>query len=174
MTPTKLEIEADVLTQDVVKVQLGDPVDIIGSALGGKSISGTVGRIYPQGFTKVSSLGVEQQRVKVIVNFDDGVLDQLKLDGKTLGVDYRLRVKIYTDEKAKTITVPRAAVFRSGAGSWQAFAIEAGIARLRDVTIGLRNDFDVEIIDGIAVGETVIIAPDSTITDGLRVEATIN
>lgn len=167
--PSQLEVEADILSQDVVKVDVGDPVDMIGAAVGSEPLPGKVARIYPQGFTKVSSLGVEQQRVKVIINFAEGSLDRLKEEGRELGVDYRLRVKIYTDERDHAVTVPRAAVFRSGSGHWQAFAIVDGKATLRDVTIGLRNDFFVEILEGVSVDEEVIVAPDSGIADGVLV-----
>ena len=172
--PSELEVEADVLSQDVVKIQNGDTVDLIGAAVGTEPIQGKVSRIYPQGFTKVSSLGVEQQRVKVIIDFVEGALQSLKNQGRVLGVDYRLRVKIYTDERDDAITVPRAAVFRSGAGNWQAFVVVDGKAELRDVVLGLRNDYVVEILDGIAVDEVVIVAPDSGISSGVLVETDRN
>ena len=74
----KLEIVVEVLTQEAAKLKTGNAVDIEGAALGGQILKGQVSRIFPQGFTKVSSLGVEQQRVNVIVTFDSGVLDELQ------------------------------------------------------------------------------------------------
>ena len=100
-----LEVEADVLSVEVVRVKPGDPVVLYGPSLPTGEIRGTVKQIYPAGFTKISSLGVEQQRVKVIVAFNQEDLKILLAD-KTLGVGYRLRVKIITDEKANTLIVP--------------------------------------------------------------------
>jgi HlyD family secretion protein len=168
--PRALQVEADVLTQDVTAIKVGDPVEIEGPAIGTTAVAGTVAQIYPQGFTKVSSLGVEQQRVKVVIDFAPHVLDQLSEAGRALGVDYRVHVRIFTESKDTAVVVPRAALFRSAAGDWQLFAVRQGRADLIDVTVGLRNDFDVEILKGINVGEEVILAPDSTIEDGTLVE----
>ncbi|MCA9151949.1 MAG: HlyD family efflux transporter periplasmic adaptor subunit [Planctomycetales bacterium] len=168
--PSALEVEADILTQDAVKIAPGDPVSIEGPAIGPEPVSGRVDKIYPQGFTKVSSLGVEQQRVTVIIAFADGVLEQLRQDGRSLGVDYRVRIKVYTDEKADAVVIPRAALFRSASGNWQAFVVRQGRAIQTDVEVGLRNDFFVEILAGVADGEEVIVAPDSTLQSGTEVE----
>ncbi len=164
-----LEVEAEILTQDVVKIQVGDAVAIEGPAIGPHPVAGRVSQVYPQGFTKVSSLGVEQQRVIVVIDFESGVLQQLEQDGRNLGVDYRLRVKVFTGQKGDAITIPRAAVFRSATGKWQVFLVRDDSARRVDVEIGLRNDFEVEILQGVEVGDAVIVAPDSTLQDGARV-----
>jgi len=168
--PQQLQVEADVLTQDVVKIQPGDLVDIEGPAIGPTAVAGRVAKVYPQGFTKVSSLGVEQQRVTVIVDFAPTVLAQLTQAGRTLGIDYRVRIKVYTDDKSDAIVIPRAALFRSATGSWQVFVVRDGKAVLADVRVGLRNDFDVEIVSGIEAGESVIVAPESTLDPGTVVE----
>lgn len=168
----ELEVEAEVLTQDVVDIKVGHSVDIEGPAIGPAPIGGTVARIYPQGFTKVSSLGVEQQRVLVIIHFDAEDLQTLKQTGRELGADYRVRVKIYTAQKDDAMIVPRSALFRSAAGTWQAFVIRDGKARLVDLEIGLANDFEVEVLSGVDSGERVILAPESSLSDGTRVEST--
>lgn len=167
---SQLQVEAEILTQDVVKIRPGDPVDIEGPAIGAVPVPGHVAQVYPQGFTKISSLGVEQQRVLVIIDFAPGVLAQLQEQGRTLGVDYRVRVKIYTDQKDDAVVVPRAALFRSAAGSWQVFVVKDDRARLVDVNIGLRNDLVVEILAGVEPGDAVVVAPDSTLVDKARVE----
>ena len=166
----KLEIVVEVLTQEAAKLKTGNAVDIEGAALGGQILKGQVSRIFPQGFTKVSSLGVEQQRVNVIVTFDSGVLDELQQQGIQLGADYRLRVKIYTAKKDDAIIIPRSALFRSSDGTWQLFAIRDNRAELRTVEIGLKNDFEVEITKGLDQDDKVIVAPDSELTNGMVVE----
>ena len=95
-----LEVEADILSQDVVNVKEKDPVEITGPAIGPTPAHGTVKRIYPAGFTKVSSLGVEQQRVKVIIAIDPPDLARLR-NQRDLGVDYRVRVRVFTAEKRR-------------------------------------------------------------------------
>jgi HlyD family secretion protein len=166
----QLQVEAEILTQDVVRIQVGNAVDIEGPAVGPRPVAGRVLQVYPRGFTKVSSLGVEQQRVLVIVGFEPDVLEQLQQAGWTLGLDYRVRVRVYTGQKEDAVTIPRAALFRNAEGNWQAFVVRDGKAKRVDVTIGLRNDFDVEILQGIDVGEAVIIAPDSALQDDTPVE----
>ena len=165
-----MEVEADVLTQDATAITVGSAVDIEGSAIGAEPIRGTVARIFPQGFMKVSSLGVEQQRVRVIIKFDADDLNRLRAQGSKLGVDYRVRVKIYTAEKTDALTVDRSAVFRGPTGDWEAFVIRKGRARKVRLEVGLSNDFKVEILSGLEDGDWVIPAPDSSITDGRRVE----
>jgi HlyD family secretion protein len=164
-----LEVESDVLSLDVVAAKVGDKVEIYGPAIGLPSAKGVVARIYPAGFTKISSLGVEQQRVKVIVHFADGELKRL-LAEHHLGVGYRVRVRIFTADKSQAILIPRSALFRAADNSWQVFAVRGGVARLQTVEVGLMNDEQVEITKGISEGEPVVLAPESTLTDGNRVE----
>lgn len=111
-----MEVEADILTLDAVTARVGGRVEIYGPAIGTPRASGVVRRIYPAGFTKVSSLGVEQQRVKVIVGFEPGQLPRL-LTERELGVGYRVRVRIFTAEKANVLTLPRSSLFRSPDGT---------------------------------------------------------
>lgn len=169
--PDQLEIEADILTQDVGRVQVGNPVDIEGAAVGDRIVRGQVAQIYPQGFTKVSSLGVEQQRVKTIIRLDAGELEKLRSRGIQLGVDYRVRIKIETARRETALVIPRISVFRSSSGSWQTYVVRDGMARLTDVKLGLANDFQVEVLEGIREGDRVIIAPDSSLVDGAAVES---
>jgi HlyD family secretion protein len=168
--PDELEIEADVLSQDVVRVAVGQPVEIYGPAVGRQPVSGTVERIYPAGFTKVSSLGVEQQRVKVIVRFAAGEAARLRSE-RHLGIGYRVRVRIITAAKPQTLAVPRSALFRAPDGRWQLYAVRSGRAARVDVEVGLMNDEQAEIVGGVSENERVVLAPESSLTDGTRVRA---
>ncbi|MGE0610435.1 MAG: efflux RND transporter periplasmic adaptor subunit [Pirellulales bacterium] len=163
-----LEVEVDILSQDVVGISLGAAADVYGPAIGEKPAKARVSRIFPAGFTKVSSLGVEQQRVKVIVRFEEGELDRLRSQ-RGLGVGYRVNVRVFTAQKAKALLVPRSALFRGAGGAWQVFAVRGGIARLAGVQVGLLNDELAEITKGLAEGETVVLAPETDLADGARV-----
>ncbi len=164
-----LEVEADILSQDVVNVKEKDPVEITGPAIGPTPAHGTVKRIYPAGFTKVSSLGVEQQRVKVIIAIDPPDLARLRSQ-RDLGVDYRVRVRVFTAEKEGALTVPRSALFRGGDGKWQLFAIRDDRARLQPVETGLMNDELAEITHGLQPNELVVLAPETSLKDGVAVK----
>ena len=163
----ELEIEADVLSLDVVATKVGDRVEI-GPAIGRTKAHGTVHRIYPAGFTKLSSLGVEQQRVKVIIRFDKGEIQRL-LTERGLGVGYRVRVKILTADRTKALLVPRSALFRAADNTWRLFVVRNGRAVLQLVEVGLMNDEQVEITKGIAEGEPVVLAPESNLTNDAKV-----
>jgi HlyD family secretion protein len=167
----QLEVEADILSQDVIDVRPGQNVEIYGPAVAarvGAGVPGKVKKIYPAGFTKVSSLGVEEQRVKVIVAFEPAALKKLRAQ-LGLGVDYRVRVRIFTAEAKNAVTVPRSALFRGADGSWQLFTIRDGRARRVSVEVGLMNDEQVQILKGVSENEAVVLAPDTSLTDGTRV-----
>ncbi|HET6884448.1 MAG TPA: HlyD family efflux transporter periplasmic adaptor subunit, partial [Pirellulales bacterium] len=163
-----LQVEVDVLSQDVVNVKPGQQADIYGPAIGAQPVSGVVDRIYPAGFTKTSSLGVEQQRVKVVLTFPPEELSRLR-DERDLGVGYRVRVKIFTAERSRALVIPRSALFRGPAGNWQVFAVRDGRARLVEVGVGLLNDDIAEIREGLNESEPIILAPETTLVDGTRV-----
>lgn len=167
-----LEVEADVLSQDVVNVKLGNPVEIYGPAIGPQPAAGAVDRIYPAGFTKISSLGVEQQRVKVVVRLAEGELARLRSQ-RELGVGYQVRVRIFTAAKERASIVPRSALFRGPSGDWQVYAIRSGAARLQSVAVGLMNDEAVEIVQGLDAADVVVLSPDATLVDGARVRAVL-
>ncbi len=164
----QLEVEADVLSQDAVRIQPGAEVEIYGPVIGLRPVVGRVTRVFPAGFTKISSLGVEQQRVKIIVAIDPEVLARLR-EQRGLGVGYRVRVRVFTAQRSGTLLVPRTAMFRGPAGGWQAFVIREGRARLVNLKIGLLNDSSAEVIDGVAAGEQVVLSPETTLADGARV-----
>ena len=165
----RLQVEADVLSVDVVDIKPGDQVEIYGPAIGLPRAKGTVARIYPAGFTKISSLGVEQQRVKVIIDFDEQDRRRL-LDERHLEVGYRVRVRIITASADDTLLVPRSALFRGDNGQWQVYTVRAGVARLQTVELGLMNDQAAQVLDGLEPGDRVIRAPRNTLGDGVRVQ----
>jgi HlyD family secretion protein len=163
-----LEVEADVLSLDVVDVKLGDRVEIYGPAVGLPRAEGAVRQIYPAGFTKISSLGVEQQRVKVVIAFRSVDLRRL-LDQRHLGVGYRVRVKIVVRREPKALVIPRAALFRSAEGAWTVFAVRDGRTQLVALTTGLMNDQWAEVRSGLSEGDLVVAAPENNLEVGQRV-----
>jgi len=171
----RMEVEAEILSEDVVDVRQEDRVEIYGPAIGaavGKGVAGVVDRIYPTGFTKISSLGVEQQRVMVIIRFADGVLESLRRE-RDLGVDFRVRVRVFTDQKDTARVVPRSALFRGADGGWEVFAVRGGRAELQPVDVGLMNDEFAEINHGLVTDEIVVLAPESSLRTGSKVEPTL-
>jgi HlyD family secretion protein len=170
-----LEVEADVLSVDVADVKKGAVVKIYGPAIG-KGLpgdrdyaKGMVDKVYPAGFTKISSLGVEQQRVKVIIRFAPEDLQRLRAE-RGLGVGYRVRARITTDQKPTALVIPRSALFRDAAGRWNVYAIRGGRARFQEVEIGILNDERAEVTAGLAAGDLVVRAPESDLENGQRVK----
>ncbi len=155
-----MEIESDVLSEEVVRVAVGDEVELLGKALGVTDVTGVVDRIYPAAFQKISSLGIEQQRVKTIIAFDNSVLG--------LRAGTRLDVRIITDKSENTVAVPERSVFRRE-GAWYIFVVEGGTAVLRPVTLGIKNDTWAEITDGLTTEETIILEPKNDLEAGQRV-----
>ena len=164
----ELEVEADVLSQEAVRIAPGQAVDISGPAIGAPAARGIVRRIEPAGFTKVSSLGVEQQRVTIIVAFKSSDLVRLRAADR-LGVGYRVQVRITTASKSDAVIVPRSVLFRGPAGDWRVYVVQEGRARVHTVRVGLRNDGWAEIVRGLAKGDHVIPAPEADLVDGIRV-----
>ncbi|HJS41890.1 MAG TPA: efflux RND transporter periplasmic adaptor subunit [Gemmatimonadales bacterium] len=157
---SRLEVVADLLSADAVQVPREAPILIEG--WGGETLHGRVRLVEPSAFTKVSALGVEEQRVNVIGD----LLDQ----PPTLGDRYRVEIRIVIWSADSVLTVPASALFRAGEG-WQVFVVEQGRARSREVTIGHRTSLDVEITGGVREGEIVIRYPSDRVSDGARVAA---
>jgi len=165
----ELEITADVLSQEAVHIRKGCDVEIFGAAIGPKPIRGSVKRVNPEGFVKVSSLGVEQQRVAVIISISPEARAALKKAGRHLAVGYRVRVRIHTAKAAGAVIVPRTALFRGKGGRWEVFAIRKGRARRTEVTIGLTNEREAQITRGLAADDLVVVAPEAALRSGDRV-----
>jgi HlyD family secretion protein len=157
----KLEVVTDVLSSEAVKVHAGDPVLLEGWG-GEKSIRARVRLVEPAGFTKISALGVEEQRVNVVIDFLD--------PPGALGDGYRVEARIVIWQAENVVKLPTSALFRHGQ-SWAVFALQDGRARLHEVKIGHRNATEAEVLGGVAPGEQVILHPTNEIRDGLRVAA---
>ena len=157
--PSQLEIVSDVLSTEAVKVSPGDPV-LIENWGGDGSLQARVRTVESSGFTKISALGVEEQRVNIVMDFFDP-------PGR-LGDGYRVDVRIVVWEGKEVLTVPASALFRRGAG-WSAFVIENGRARTRDVEVGHKSALKAEILKGLSEGADVILHPGNQIADGTRV-----
>lgn len=164
-----MEITADVLSQEAAPIRTGQEVDIHGAVFGDTPLKGVVQRIKPKAFTKVSSLGVEQQRVPVVVEFGPEALEQVAKQASLLGLGCRLRVRIYTDRADSAVIVPRMALFRDSDNDWNLFTVKDGMARQTSVQVGLLNDDEAQIIKGVAEGETVIVSPPKELRDGDKV-----
>ncbi len=102
--------------------------------------------------------------------FDPGALKRLEESGRTLGLTYRVRTRIYTDVKKDILKVPRTALFRGAGNQWQVFSVKNGKADLVPVTLGIVNDEESEIKAGLKEGETIIVAPPKALRSGDRVK----
>ena len=131
--------------------------------MGGKPLAAKVKLVEPAAFTKFSALGVEEQRVNVIVDILAPANERL-----ALGDNFRVEGRIVTWQSARTLKVPTGALFRRGA-NWAAFAIDGGRARLKTVTTGSRSAVETEVIAGLAENEEVIVYPGERVKDGGRV-----
>lgn len=157
--PSEIEIVVDLLSADAVRVAPGAPVLVRG--WGGAALAGTLRRIDPAGFTKVSALGIEEQRVNAVIDLEE--------KNPALGHGFHVRVALEVWRSPSALQVPVAALFRQG-NQWAVFAVEDGLARLRTVEVGQMNNRSGEVIDGLAEGETVIVFPGDTLSDGVPVE----
>jgi HlyD family secretion protein len=157
-----LEILAEYLSTDAVKIARGDRVVI--EKWGGETpLAGVVTRVEPFGFTKYSALGVEEQRVNVIIDFVSPPEER-----KGLGHGFRVETQVVVWEDKNALTVPSSALFRNG-GEWSVFAVEGGRARRRPVAVGRNNGVQAEILSGIEEGERVVLYPGAELSDGIQV-----
>ena len=160
--PEKLEVKVEVLSADAVKIRPGTPV--LFERWGGNSIlSGKVRVVEPAGFTKISSLGVEEQRVFVIIDITSSDKNE-----KALGDGYRLEASFIIWEGKDILQVPASALFRKQDG-WAVFVVKNNRALHREVKVGQRTGLAAEILSGLSEGEVVISHPDNSIENGTRV-----
>lgn len=159
-----LEVQVDLLSMDAVRVRSGMRVNITG--WGGNEVLGArVRRVEPAGFTRVSALGVDEQRVPVIVDFVD-----VAKAAKHLGVEFRVEAEFVLWEGKSVVQVPTSALFRSD-GRWAVFVVvDAARAQQRRVEVGRRSGMVTQILEGLTPGEIVITHPGDRIRDGVRVE----
>ncbi len=158
---SNLEIVADLLSSAAVKVKAGQPV-LIEQWGGDHSLSGRVRRVEPSGFTKISALGVEEQRVNVIIDFDDAA--------PPLGDGYRVEVRIVVAERPDVLKVPASSLFRVGS-DWAVYRVEDGRAHRQIVEVGQQNGLEAEIGKGLDEGDEVVVYPSDAIADGVKVTA---
>jgi HlyD family secretion protein len=132
---------------------------------GDHPLEGRVRRIEPFGFTKVSALGIEEQRVNVIIDITSPPEDWARL-----GHGYQVETRIVLSEQADALKLPLTALFRDG-GHWAVYVEQDGRARLRHVRVGARSQLEAAIPEGIEPGERIIEYPGNRIADGVRIEA---
>lgn len=159
--PTDLEIVADLLSTEAVKVKPGAAVLIDG--WGGDPLRGKVRQVEPSGFVKVSALGIEEMRVRTAIDLVDP-----PAAWSSLGNDFRVIVHIGLWGAESALTVPVSALFRQGE-SWAVFALQDGRARSTVVKIGHRNERIAEVLSGLEAGDEVVLHPSDRIVDGVAV-----
>lgn len=159
--PADMEIVVDLLSGDAVRVREGAEVTI--EDWGGVTLAGRVRRVEPYAFTKISALGIEEQRVNVIVDFTDSAETW-----QGLGHGYRVDAHILDWRGEDVLKLPLGALFRDGE-SWAVFVAEDGVAKLRHIEIDHGNGREAEVLEGLETGATVILHPGDRISDGVRV-----
>lgn len=163
--PADIELVVDLLSRDAVKVQPGAVVQI--SQWGGDTpLTGTVSRIEPVGRLKVSALGIEEQRVNLVVGFTP------EMAGKAarLGHGFQVDATVLLWQAADVLRVPLGALFRGPDGGWRVYVIDSARARAQAVRIGHINDEFGEVLAGLAAGQRVVLNPGSLVTNGARVK----
>jgi HlyD family secretion protein len=163
--PADLEIVADLLSADAVKVEPGQRV-VIDNWGGEQLLEGVVRRVEPFGFTKVSALGIEEQRVNVIIDFTSP-RDQWSRIAHGFQVD----VRIVLWQGKEVLSLPLTALFRDDDNNWAVFVDNDGEAGKREVTLGHRSGLVAEISQGLKAGERIVVHPSDKITEGVVIEA---
>ena len=180
----ELEVEVDVLTSNALRLRVGGAVELELAAQR-EIIAGEVKRIEPAGFTKLSSLGVEQQQVKVIVALKRATAGQEAQSAgeqkntntvqepasRRLGVGFRLQARFITATKTDVLLVPRFSVLQAPDGTFYVFKVAAGVLIKQPVVLGLKSDLEMEITSGLAESDSIVAAPDTTLHDGDKVRA---
>jgi HlyD family secretion protein len=154
-----LEIVAHVLSRDAVGIAEGAEATITG--WGGADLVATVQRVEPSATTRISALGIEEQRVEVLLTLRDA-------PPSTLGHGFRTIARITVQEARNVPRVPIAALFRTG-GDWAVYTVQDRRAVLRRLTLGARNEDYAEIVEGLTEGETVVLHPAAEMADGARI-----
>lgn len=157
--PTDIEIEAEILSRDAINIHTGDAVQV--EQWGGETpLTGRVRRVEPAAFTKISALGVEEQRVIVLIDLVDP-----PAAASALGDRYRVEVRIAIWHADKALVVPAGALFREG-NDWKTFTYQAGSARLVTLQAGHSDGRFTEVLTGLNEGDQVLLHPPDTVRDG--------
>jgi HlyD family secretion protein len=159
--PSDLEVVVDVLSTDAVQIKPG--ADVILERWGGPPLAGRVRLIEPSAFTKISALGVEEQRVNVIIDFTSP-----HEQWSALGDGFKVDARIVVYENDNAVKIPTSALFRHGE-QWAAYVIANGRAWLRDIRIGHRSGTEAEVLDGVKPGDQVVVYPSDAVRDGVRI-----
>ena len=162
--PTDLEVEIDVLSRDAVKIEPGASV-LLEHWGGEKTLNGRVRLVEPSAFTKVSTLGVEEQRVNAIVDLVDPPQERI-----ALGDGFRVEARIIVAEANDVLKTPTSALFRAGS-EWAVYRIEDGIAHRTPVELGMQNGLEAEVLAGLSAGDQVVVHPGDDVADGVAVRA---
>jgi HlyD family secretion protein len=160
--PNDLEVEIDVLSRDAVKIHPNDLVYLEHWG-GDRPLEGRVRNVEPSGFTKISTLGVEEQRVYIIVDLVDPPEKR-----KTLGDGFRVEARVVIDEVSAALKVPTSALFRVADGP-AVFQVVEGVVRQQKVKTGRQNGLEAEILEGLKEGDRVVLHPSDQIEDGVQV-----
>lgn len=164
--PHRIEAVVDLLSREAVRVRAGDRVEV--TEWGGAApLVGTVKRVEPFGRLKISALGIEEQRVNVIIGFAQADADKIA----RLGHGYQIDATIILWSRNDALRVPIGALFRGGDGTWRVFLAEAGRARQRKLTVGHINDEFGEVLSGLSEGDAVVLNPNNALNDGARIKA---
>ncbi len=161
--PKDLEVKIEMLSTNAVRINVGDEA-LIKRWGGEQDIRARVKVVEPSGFTKISALGVEEQRVNIILTFTDPIEKW-----RSLGDAFRVEAAIIIDRVDNALVIPLSALFRQNE-AWSVFKVVDGTVALHGVTVGRRNDRFSEITQGLSVGDNIIIHPGNNVEAGVSVE----
>lgn len=161
--PANMEIVVDILSRDAVRVH--DSSDAVITGWGGPPITARVDRVEPSAVTKVSALGIDEQRVEVILTLTGDVQDRA-----LLGHGFRVIARIVTWRGESVLSIPVGALFRDGS-DWATFVLRDGRARVQILDIGERNDAFAQVLAGLERGDKVILHPSDRVADGSRIRS---
>jgi HlyD family secretion protein len=160
--PSDLEVEIDVLSRDAVRIEQGDLV-LLEHWGGTRPLRGQVRTIEPSGFTKISTLGVEEQRVYVIVDLVEPLEERA-----TLGDGFRVEARVVIDEARDVLKVPTSALFRVGSDP-AVFLVKDDVVHQQKLKVGRQNGLEAEILEGLAEGDRVVLHPSDRVEEGVKV-----
>jgi len=163
--PGQIEVVVDLLSREAVRAKPGDRVEITQWG-GDKPLIGRVERVEPFGKLKISALGIEEQRVNVIIDFDAAAAKQ----AARLGHGYQIDATIILWSKEDALRVPIGALFRGGDGEWRVFIVDGGRAIERAIKVGHINDEYAEVLEGLEEGNDVVLNPGNALSDGSRIK----
>ncbi len=162
--PEQLEVVTDYLSKDAVRIRPGQQV-LIDRWGGDRPLQGRVRRVEPSGFTKISALGVEEQRVNVVMDITDP--PEVRAG---LGDGFRVETRVVVWESENELKTPTGALFRRG-NDWAVFVVENGTAALTPIEVGERNPQEAQVLSGLAAGQQVVVYPSDSLADGSPVAA---